>query len=76
MTEKGAGRRHPMLDLRVPFFDPVWRRVATVLVLAGWLVVELTSGNPYWAMLVGGIGAYCIYVFFFDFQLPEGDGDD
>ena len=63
--------RKAVLDLRHPFFLPVWRRVVLILLLAGWTWVELSQGNPFWAALVGGIGAYAVYVFFFDFHLPD-----
>lgn len=64
------------LDLRHPFFIPLWRRVVLVAVMAFWVVVELRVGHPMWALLVGGIGAYAAYVFFFDFNLPDNDEDD
>jgi hypothetical protein len=60
----------------VPFFKPMWRRVAALCLLAGWTVVELSAGSPYWAMLVGGIGLYAAWVFFFDFDLGEADPDE
>ncbi|MFT4618779.1 MAG: hypothetical protein ACI9KS_001399 [Sulfitobacter sp.] len=74
-TSGGAmsGRRNPALDLRHPFFLPKWRRVAVIAALAFWTWVEITQGNPFWAMLVGGIGIYAIYVFFFDFVLPDDE---
>lgn len=64
------------LELRHPFFLPLWRRAVVVLLLAIWTVIELSQGNPYWALLTGGIGVYAIYVFFFDFKLPEEDTPD
>lgn len=67
---QGRGRRKALLDLRVPFFRPQWRRVATVIVLALWTGMELSLGNSFWALLAGGIGIYAIYVFFFAFDLP------
>lgn len=70
---RGQGRRKALLDLRVPFFRPMWRRVATVTVLALWTAMELGMGNPFWALLAGGIGVYAIYVFFFAFELPSED---
>ncbi|ABV93019.1 hypothetical protein Dshi_1277 [Dinoroseobacter shibae DFL 12 = DSM 16493] len=72
---KPKRRRKAVLDLRVPFFRPVWRRVAMVLVLALWTGVEVSMGNPFWALLAGGIGVYAIYVFAFDFDPPD-DGAD
>ncbi len=69
-------RRHPMLNLRVAFFVPVWRRVLVVALLAVWTLVELVWGNPFWALLAGGIGAYAGWVFFFDFSVDGPDGQD
>ena len=63
-------RRNVALDLRHPFFLPKWRRVAVIASLAIWTWVEMTQGSPFGALLVGGIGIYAIYVFFFDFVLP------
>ena len=68
--------RHPALDLRVPFFQPMWRRVLTVALLGGWVAVELTHGNPWWALLAAGIGVYAAYVFFFDFRIETDDDTD
>ncbi len=68
MPDQGDKRkRHPALDLRVPFFQPMWRRVATVTAIAIWTGIELLYGNPWWALLAGGIGVYAGYVLFFDF---------
>ncbi|MGI1662826.1 hypothetical protein ACRDNQ_11350 [Palleronia sp. KMU-117] len=61
-------RRHAALDVRLPFFRPLWRRIATVAVIAGWTAMELWGGNPYWAVLAGGIGIYTIYEFFIVFD--------
>lgn len=71
-----SGRRKDLLGLRHVFFLPKWRRVVLVALLAGWTVVETSLGNPFWALLVGGIGVYAIYVFFFDFNLPDGPPSD
>ena len=60
-------KRHPALDLRVPFFRPMWRRVVTVAFIATWTVIELLYGNPWWALLAAGIGVYAGYVLFFDY---------
>ncbi|MEL6800535.1 MAG: hypothetical protein AAFO80_11695 [Pseudomonadota bacterium] len=67
-------RRHPALDLRIPFFLPLWRRVATVAVLAIWTGIELIHGNPYWAMLSGGLGIYAAIEFFYRFN-PDDFAD-
>lgn len=69
-------KRHPVLDLRVPFFRPMYRRVLTVGVIAIWTVIELIYGNPWWALLAGGIGAYAAYVLFFDYGNDGSETND
>ena len=66
-------RRPNALELRHPFFRPLWRRITLIAVLAGWTVVETTAGNPVWALLMAGIGIYSSYVFFIDFALPDDE---
>jgi hypothetical protein len=66
-------RRPNALELRHPFFRPLWRRITLIAVLAGWTVVEATAGNPVWALLMAGIGIYSSYVFFIDFILPDDE---
>ncbi len=51
-------------DLRNPFFNPLWRRIATVSVTGAWAVFELVSGNPGWSIMFGAVAAYCAYEFF------------
>ena len=68
-------KRHPALDLRVPFFRPMWRRIATVVVIAVWTVIELVHGSPWWALLAGGIGVYAAYVLFIDYGQDETSGE-
>ncbi len=63
-----AGRRKTLLELRHPFFLPMWRRVLLVALLAGWVGLEIAMGNVIWALLAGGIGVYAGYVFFFAFD--------
>lgn len=71
MSEKRAN----VLELRHPFLLPMWRRVVFVAALAGWTVVEIVAGNPFWALLMGGIGVYAVYVLFFDFILPDSQDE-
>ncbi|MDN5787414.1 hypothetical protein [Pseudorhodobacter sp.] len=62
-------------DLHHPFFLPLWRRVLTVGITAGWAVVELSMDGPGWAALFGSAAAYCAYVFFFT-DYVENTKDD
>lgn len=68
-----------LFDLNHPFFRPLWRRIAVVVLCLGWAVLEFISGTPFWGILFGGIGLYCVWGFFFAFNpdAPRNDsGDD
>ena len=67
-NQESTRRRHPALDVRVPFFRPLWRRIAVVGAMAVWTLIEIFQGSPYWAVLAGGIGIYLIYEFFLAFD--------
>lgn len=76
MTEKGRRFRANALDLRHPFFNSLWRRIVLVCLLAVWAVIEILYGNPYWALLAGGLGAYVAYVFFAVSDPSKPDGTE
>lgn len=59
------------LGLRHPFFIPVWRRIATVGVCFGWMVVEFWIGSPGWAVLFGATGVVAAYGLFVGFDPDE-----
>lgn len=63
-----------LLDVQHVWFKPVWRRVVTVGACLGWAVLELSWGNPGWALLFGSIGLYCAHQFFKAFD-PKEPGD-
>ncbi|MCB1335551.1 MAG: hypothetical protein KDK26_18400 [Roseivivax sp.] len=65
-----------MFDLQVPFFRPLWRRVATVLFALFWAGVEIVTGSPFWAMLFGGMGLYAAWEFFFAWKGGGSDDPD
>lgn len=58
------------IDTDHPAFRPLWVRVLVTLFCAIWGVVEIVTGSPFWATIFLGLGAYCVYAFFFDFH-PE-----
>lgn len=64
-----------LIDTDHPAFRPLWRRVAVVLVCFGWGIVEVVTGNPFWATIFLGLGAYCCYAFFVAFN-PRSDEKD
>lgn len=57
-----------LIDVQVPFFIPLWRRVATVGLCIGWAGFELYLGNTGWATAFGAIGVYCAHQFFIAFD--------
>ena len=52
-----------MWNLAIPFFLPVWRRVAVVSVAATWALVEYTAGAPVWALIFLALGFYAVWQF-------------
>jgi hypothetical protein len=62
-----------LFDFNHPFFRPLWIRVLVVALCLGWAAFELLSGNPFWAILFGGIGAAAFWGFFVNFNPREPD---
>ncbi len=65
-----------MFELRVPFFLPLWRRVAVTLLSVGWAILELVTGNLFWAILFGAIGAIATCQFFLSGWPDEASDQD
>ena len=63
--------RRKLIDVQIPFFIPVWRRVAVVGLCFGWALLELTADNIECAVLAAGIGIYCAHQFFLAFDPKE-----
>jgi hypothetical protein len=42
----------------------------------GWAVVEFSMGAPFWGMLFGALGIYCVHQFFIAFNPREPEGKD
>ena len=59
------------LDVRTPFFRPLWRRVIATTVCLAWAVVELLSGAVMWAIIFGAAGLYLAWQFFVAFDAPS-----
>lgn len=64
-----------VLGLRHPFFLPRGRRIATVAAVIGWAVFEAATGQPFWAVLFGALGAYAAWEFFVAFDPANYRGD-
>ncbi|WP_343081608.1 hypothetical protein [Ostreiculturibacter nitratireducens] len=50
-----------LIDPSDPFFRPVWRRWAVVLVPGIWACFEFASGSPGWGIIFGGAAAYAYW---------------
>ena len=50
-----------ILDADHPFFIPVWRRWATVLVPVAWAIVEFSRNSPGWGVLFAGMAAWACW---------------
>ena len=54
-----------MKDYEHPFFRPLWRRVAVVVVCAVWAIFEFYSNQPFWGAIAAGFAAYAVWQFFY-----------
>jgi hypothetical protein len=61
-------------DRHYPFFDPLWRRVVVVAVVAVWLGFEIIfTREPMWMMIAGGMLAYALWAFILNWpKKPTG----
>lgn len=62
-----------MFNFDIPFYRPLWIRLAIVITCFGWGVVELISGSPGFAVLSLGLGGYTAYRFFVTFSYDPSD---
>ncbi|MEM8978751.1 MAG: DUF3329 domain-containing protein [Pseudomonadota bacterium] len=60
-------------DFSNPFYRPLGVRVGIVVVCAVWGFIELTRGQPYWALFFGAIAVFCAWKFA---TLDYGLGDE
>lgn len=65
-----------------PWFRPLYRRVLTLVVLAGWGLFELLAptggpgGGRIWLMIAGAIFAYAAWGFFFSGYYTALEAED
>jgi hypothetical protein len=73
-----------LIEPNHPFYRPLWRRAVIVAVCLGWAVVEVSTGEPFWAILVGAVGIYAAWVLLVNYDpkppepasAPAADDDD
>ncbi len=56
------------LNIRHPYFRPLWVRLVITGVALGWALFEFLAGNPGWALIFGAAGGWCFYEFFVVFD--------
>ncbi|MBO0343751.1 hypothetical protein J0X15_00835 [Roseibium sp. CAU 1637] len=59
-----------MKDSEHPFFRPLWRRIAVVVICAGWASFEFYMGNTTWGWITAAIGGYAIWTFLITYTGP------
>lgn len=64
--------KRKFLDTDHPMFRPLWVRVLIVAVCLGWAILEFVGGSPFWGMIVGALGVYAGWGFFFAATRPGG----
>lgn len=64
-----------LIDPTHPFYRPFWRRALIVAVCLSWAVIEASTNQPFWAILVGAAGIYAAWVLLVNFnpEPPEGE---
>ncbi|TCM79241.1 hypothetical protein [Rhizobium sp. BK068] len=73
-----------LIDPQHPAYRPLWVRILIVAVCFGWALVEIITGDPFWAVLSGGAGVYAVYMLFWTYKPqsaqnatpPSTDNDD
>ncbi|MGB0663834.1 MAG: hypothetical protein ACPGMR_08605 [Pontibacterium sp.] len=56
------------------FFQPLWRRVAILLVCFCWAAFEWLTNEPFWGVLATGFTGYAYWAYFHTFE-PEPTED-
>ncbi len=60
---KAQPEKPKFFDLAVPFFLPVWRRVAATVVPILWAFFEFANGAAFWGMIFLGLGGMAAFKF-------------
>jgi hypothetical protein len=59
-----------LIDPNHPVYRPLWVRILIVVVCFSWALMESTRGDPFWAVLAAGAGAYSIYMLLWNYRPP------
>ena len=53
-----------LIDFDHPFFEPLWIRIAVVVVCVAWGLFEFSTGAVFWGVLFTGVGLFAAWNFF------------
>ncbi|HEX8049680.1 hypothetical protein [Rhizobium sp.] len=64
-----------LIDPNHPVYKPLWVRVLIVGVCLGWATIEAFGPEPFWAVIVGALGAYSAWMLLLNFnpQPPKAE---
>ncbi|SFC21007.1 hypothetical protein [Tropicimonas isoalkanivorans] len=65
-----------MFDFDIPFFRPLWVRLAVTAIAIGWGLFELASGSVGFAIIFLSAGIYAAYRLFVTFDPTGGEERD
>lgn len=69
--------RGRLFDVEMPFFLPVWRRIAVVAVAVCWGLFEISTGALFWGMIFVGMGSIVGWRFYTaDWSAVAEDAND
>ncbi|MQB42294.1 hypothetical protein [Rhizobium sp. ICMP 5592] len=57
-----------LIDPNHPVYKPLWVRVLIVGVCLGWATIEAFGPEPFWAVIVGALGAYSAWMLLLNFN--------
>lgn len=64
-----------LIDPKHSFYRPLAVRLIIVAVCLGWAILELTTGEPFWAILSGALGVYAAWMLLVNYtpvaEVPE-----
>ena len=66
-------RNRHFLDVQLPFFRPLWLRVAVTGACFAMAVLDFLRGEMFWVILFGALAVYCFYQFFVVFDPVDPD---
>ena len=64
------------LNVRHPFFRPLWARALVAGLVTAWTVFEFTRGAPLWGVLFGAAAGWLIYQWFVVFDPRDYERKD